>query len=100
MVRNRKNLQCFVREALNSWTGMQQRSFRSTLKVSVLIATVVLIVSLSVSREAWAAEPEVITNSIGMKLVGIPAGQFRMGAEEDRAETLKMFPHCDPKQLD
>ena len=30
------------------------------------------------------AEPDVITNSMGMKLVRIPAGEFMMGAEEDR----------------
>ncbi len=47
-----------------------------------------------------AAEPEVITNSIGMKLVAIPAGEFMMGAEEDRADTLNHFPYCDPKWLD
>lgn len=47
-----------------------------------------------------AAEPEVITNSIGMKLVVIPAGEFMMGAEEDRADTLNHFPYCDPKWLD
>ena len=47
-----------------------------------------------------AAEPEVITNSIGMKLVAIPAGEFLMGAEEDRADTLNKFPYCKPERLD
>jgi len=35
-----------------------------------------------------------------MKLVLIPAGEFMMGAEEDRAETLNYFKYCDPKWLD
>ncbi len=35
-----------------------------------------------------------------MKLVLIPAGEFMMGAEESRAETLKCFPSCDPKWLE
>lgn len=43
---------------------------------------------------------ETTTNSLGMKLVLIPAGEFQMGAEEDRSETLKAFPYCDPAWLD
>lgn len=46
------------------------------------------------------AQPEVITNSLGMKLVSIPAGEFQMGAEEDRADTLNYFKYCDPKWFD
>ncbi|MBS0208293.1 MAG: formylglycine-generating enzyme family protein [Planctomycetes bacterium] len=49
---------------------------------------------------ARAEEAKVITNSLGMKLVLIPAGEFMMGAEEDRSETLNYFPYCDPKWLD
>ena len=52
------------------------------------------------ARLGLAAEPRVTTNSIGMKLVTIPAGEFMMGAEEDRADTLNRFPYCDPKWLD
>ena len=51
-------------------------------------------------RVVRAAELEVITNSIGMKLVAIPAGEFMMGAEEDRVDTLNHFLYCDPKWLD
>jgi sulfatase modifying factor 1 len=45
------------------------------------------------------AEPEVITNSMGMKLVRIPAGEFMMGAEEDRDTTMAAFPYADPVLL-
>ena len=51
-------------------------------------------------RVVRAAEPEVTTNSIGMKLVTIPAGEFLMGVKEDRPDTLNKFPYCDPKWLD
>ncbi|HWB14698.1 MAG TPA: formylglycine-generating enzyme family protein [Pirellulales bacterium] len=37
---------------------------------------------------------ETITNSIGMKLVLIPAGKFMMGAVEDGAGTVKRFPYA------
>lgn len=52
------------------------------------------------SAELYAAEPVAVTNSIKMKLVEIPAGEFMMGAEEDRSDTLNDFPYCDPKWLD
>ena len=42
---------------------------------------------------------EPTTNSIGMKLVPIPAGEFMMGAEEDRTAVLNQFPYADPKWL-
>lgn len=59
----------------------------------------VLIVVLSAICETEhairAAEPSVLTNSINMKLVEIPAGEFLMGAEETEAPLLKKFPYCD-----
>jgi sulfatase modifying factor 1 len=42
---------------------------------------------------------EATTNSIGMKLVLIPAGEFMAGAEEDLAVTLNQFPYCNAKWL-
>jgi formylglycine-generating enzyme required for sulfatase activity len=50
--------------------------------------------------EAIAQQSEVIKNSLGMKLVLVPAGEFMMGAEEDRSDTLNFFPYCDPQWLD
>ena len=44
-------------------------------------------------------EPDAITNSVGMKLVRIPAGEFMMGAEEDRDATMAAFPYADPALL-
>src|SRR5260370_30810458 len=43
---------------------------------------------------------EQITNSIGMKLVLIPAGEFQMGAEEDPSDTLNAFPYASRKWLE
>src|SRR5579872_657617 len=47
-----------------------------------------------------AAEPETITNSLEMKLVLIPSGEFRMGAEEDPTDTLKAFPYAQRRWLE
>jgi formylglycine-generating enzyme required for sulfatase activity len=49
---------------------------------------------------AASAQHASMTNSIGMKLVLVPEGEFMMGAEEDRSDTLHYFPYCDPKWLD
>jgi formylglycine-generating enzyme required for sulfatase activity len=48
---------------------------------------------------ASADTHEPITNSIGMKLSLVPAGEFMRGSEEDRTDTLEAFPYCDTKWL-
>lgn len=50
-------------------------------------------------KSSDSVEPEVITNSLGMKLVRIPAGEFMMGAEEDPSATMSKFPYADPSLL-
>ena len=65
----------------------------------VFIAAFVSTLCCHIAFEANAAEPAVITNSIGMKLVEIPAGEFMMGAEEDPEDTLNEFPYWNPKWL-
>ena len=52
------------------------------------IATIGLLVILCVSR-SLSAEPA--TNSLGMKLVPIPAGEFVMGSRLSQAETRQKF---------
>jgi len=59
-----------------------------------------LILASFFASAVWGAEPEVVTNSIGMKLVSIPSEEFFMGAEEDREDTLSQYPYCNPKWLD
>src|SRR5690349_9861473 len=44
--------------------------------------------------------PKSITNSLGMKLVLVPAGEFKMGADEPKADTMRAFPFFDPSILD
>jgi formylglycine-generating enzyme len=63
---------------------------------------ILLIVAAAIAgtHVASAAPPEIISNSLGMKLVLIPAGEFQMGAEEEPSETRKSFPYCEPKWLD
>ena len=60
------------------------------------IATMAVIAG-GVARPCWAEERPVIENSIGMKLVSIPAGEFLMGATED--ETAKGRQHNKEKLL-
>lgn len=45
------------------------------------------------------SKSDVITNSLGMKLVRIAAGEFMMGAEEDQEATKAAFPYADPELL-
>ncbi len=53
----------------------------------------IILVSLSTaSRAIPAADPVATTNTIGMKLVEVPVGEFMMGAEEDRSDTLNASP--------
>jgi len=47
-------------------------------------------------RFASVDRADVLTNSIGMKLVLIPAGEFLMGTEEDQDATMSAFPYVDP----
>ena len=64
------------------------------------VAPLILLTLLEGSAVAY--EPSRIktfTNSIGMELVRISAGEFMMGGEEDRHQVLKTFPYCDPAWL-
>jgi len=80
---------------------MQRKARFWTLMLMVISATVVLSSPKEKSESALAdqAELDAITNSIGMKLVRIPAGEFMMGAEEDRDATMAAFPYADPALL-
>jgi formylglycine-generating enzyme required for sulfatase activity len=82
---------------------MMQRKARCwTLMLMLMVVSAA--VGLSSPKEksdtsTGRAEPDVITNSIGMKLVRIPMGEFMMGAEEDRDATMAAFPYADPALL-
>ena len=43
--------------------------------------------------------PPAFTNSLGMTLVLVPAGEFLMGAEEEPGATMRAFPYCNPELL-
>ena len=72
-----------------------------TFAIKVWTVAGALLVALA-SGQVLAAEnvPRPVTNSIGMPLVRIPAGQFMMGAEADRIDTLNQFLYCDPRWLE
>jgi formylglycine-generating enzyme len=56
------------------------------------IAALVLLASVAWSDEVARKEPKVVTNSIGMKLALIPAGEFTMGSDARPEELRKFFP--------
>lgn len=43
--------------------------------------------------------PEVIENSLGMKFVRLPAGEFLMGSDEPAGQLAKAYPQYDPKRF-
>jgi sulfatase modifying factor 1 len=54
---------------------------------------------------AWGQEPAVekprtLENTLGMKLVLIPAGEFHMGTEESPAALAKVFPQYEAERLE
>ena len=58
---------------------------------------ILLVVGCAQVGSAWAADPAVergaeTANSIGMKLVRVPAGEFLMGGQESAEELVKAFP--------
>lgn len=55
---------------------------------------------LAVDRVSSDRSPHRVTNSIGMSLVLIPAGEFRMGASTDRIDVLNHFEYCDSKAVE
>ncbi len=55
---------------------------------------------LFLATEAWSGEvgrilPPVIENSLGMKFVLVPAGEFMMGSDESPEALAKAFPQYD-----
>jgi formylglycine-generating enzyme required for sulfatase activity len=52
-----------------------------------------MLIQIAGSTTAPIQGAEVLTNSIGMKLVLVPAGEFIMGAEERHSNTLDCFPY-------
>ena len=67
--------------------------------VAVMILTTLLLAqdpsSLSEPRRALVT----MTNSLGMELVLVPAGEFMMGAEEEMADIRRAFPYMNPEVL-
>jgi formylglycine-generating enzyme required for sulfatase activity len=62
---------------------------------------VILLVLATCPARADDATPRTVVNSIGMRLVEIPAGEFMMGSGEDGAAIVAAFPEHDrdPKEF-
>jgi sulfatase modifying factor 1 len=78
---------------------MEKKAQCLTLMLMVVNAAALLSAPKEKSGSTSADRADVITNSIGMKLVRIPEGEFMMGAEEDRDATMAAFPTADPALL-
>jgi formylglycine-generating enzyme required for sulfatase activity len=71
---------------------------KSAYRCCVVVVFLAAICGLAVGQEAPAArQPEVLTNSIGIQLVRIPAGEFLMGGSEPAEELCKAFASYDRK---
>ena len=68
-----------------------------SIRAATLICLVALCVGFDPDR-ARSAEVQPVVNSIGMKLVEIPAGEFMMGTHALRSELFRDFPFAQ-KQL-
>src|SRR5688572_18031427 len=51
------------------------------------------------AKASAATKLATITNSLGMELVKIPAGEFQMGSHESRESLAKAFPHYDARRI-
>ena len=66
-------------------------------------ATVFLLVALMISP-AWSAEtgktpPKVVENSLGMKFVMVPSGEFMMGSDESVEALARAYPQYGRKRI-
>jgi formylglycine-generating enzyme required for sulfatase activity len=68
-----------------------------TLKA--LVVFMLLLTSSARSAEPASTLPKQIENSVGMKFVLIPAGEFMMGSDESPDSLARSFPQYDRKRL-
>lgn len=66
--------------------------------LSALCSSALFAVCAMLSHPASAAPP-VIENSLGMKLVRVPAGEFMMGSAESPAALAQAFPGYEPERF-
>jgi sulfatase modifying factor 1 len=70
----------------------------STGRATALVA-LLLCACVPLPPSAGASGPAVLVNSLGMTLVRVPAGEFRMGSEEPIAALQKDFPGMGVERL-
>lgn len=69
----------------------------------LLSATLVFVLTLTISASIFAvdqdAPPAVIENSLGMKFVLVPAGEFSMGSDESHEVLSKAYPRYERRRI-
>jgi sulfatase modifying factor 1 len=92
---SRRTLLIFVSEA--SRLSTRRFAMKNSAIWSVVLVLAVLTAGLAseevapAEKEATPAAAKVVSNSIGMKLVLIPAGEFKMGSGESAKDTAAFF---------
>ena len=68
--------------------------------LSLPALTLLLLLGFSQTAFSKPAKPQPLTNSLGMTLMRIPAGSFRMGSDESVARLQKAYPLAERERLE
>jgi formylglycine-generating enzyme required for sulfatase activity len=75
----------------------------TTPKPFAAIALKAFVLAFAISAvgadDTQSASPKTIKNTLGMKLVLVPAGEFLMGSDESPESLAKAFPQYDPERF-
>ena len=80
------------------FSSLSQLGDRHAVWATVLLVTLTGVLP-ACSTVATPKIPKVIENSLGMKFVLVPAGEFLMGSDESPASLAKDYPHYQQERL-
>ena len=64
------------------------------------IARALTLAALALTTRAWAADPEIHENTLGMQFVRVPAGEFTMGSNATSDDLARHYPRYERERLD